>query len=253
MTGGFATIAGSVFAIYVGMLGGADSTQKVLFAKHLLTASLMSAPAAFVMAKIMVPETAESKTAGVVRIHLQRSTVNVIDAAASGAADGLRLALNVAAMLLALIDYPLELLGQIRPVERFLLEHGYETLNLSVLLGWLFAPLAYVMGIPWSDAPAFGALLGEKIVATELVAFKSLSALMASEHPMAFRSEVIATYALCGFANFGSIAIQIGGIGGIAPERRPDLASLGLRAMIGGALASWMTATMAGILWTPAS
>ncbi|UCG16645.1 MAG: hypothetical protein JSV19_01145 [Phycisphaerales bacterium] len=258
MTGGFATIAGSVFALYVRMLGGADEPQQVLFAKHLLTASLMSAPAAFVMAKIMVPETEESQTAGVVKARLERTTVNVVDAAAAGAGDGLRLALNVAAMLLAfvaliaMVNYPLERLGQWGPVHAFLADRNVDSLNLSVILGWLFSPLAWLMGIPWADASAFGGLLGEKIVATELIAFKSLSLIMASDQPLAFRSEVIATYALCGFANFGSVAIQIGGIGGIAPERRHELASLGLRAMFGGALASWMTATIAGILWVPA-
>jgi CNT family concentrative nucleoside transporter len=255
MTGGFATIAGSVFGLYCMMLGGADPAETVLFAKHLLTASLMSAPAAFVMAKIIVPETEESVTAGIVKIRLERTTANVIDAAATGAGDGLKLALNVAAMLLAfvaliaMVNYPLEKLGGWGPVHEFLAGRGVETLSLSVILGWVFSPLAYLMGVPWSDATTFGALLGEKIVATELIAFKSLSHIMASDHPMQFRSEVIASYALCGFANFGSIAIQIGGIGGIAPDRRSELASLGLRAMIGGALASWMTATFAGLLW----
>lgn len=257
MTGGFATIAGSVFGLYCMMLGGGDPAETVLFAKHLLTASLMSAPAAFVMAKIIVPETQESVTAGVVKIRLERTTANVIDAAATGAGDGLKLALNVAAMLLAfvaliaLVNYPLEQLGAWGPVHEFLAARGVETLSLSVILGWVFSPLAYLMGVPWSDATTFGGLLGEKIVATELIAFKSLSHIMASDHPMQFRSEVIASYALCGFANFGSIAIQIGGIGGIAPDRRSELASLGLRAMIGGALASWMTATIAGLLWMP--
>jgi CNT family concentrative nucleoside transporter len=257
MTGGFATIAGSVFGLYCMMLGGGDPAETVLFAKHLLTASLMSAPAAFVMAKIIVPETEESVTAGVVKIRLERTTANLIDAAATGAGDGLKLALNVAAMLLAfvaliaLVNYPLEKLSGWGPVHEFLAARGVETLSLSVILGWVFSPLAYLMGVPWSDATAFGGLLGEKIVATELIAFKSLAQIMASDDPMQFRSKVIASYALCGFANFGSIAIQIGGIGGIAPDRRRDLASLGLRAMIGGALASWMTATIAGILWMP--
>jgi len=258
MTGGFATIAGSVFGFYVSLLGGDDPQQQAEFAKHLLTASLMSAPAAFVIAKIMIPETEESQTAGVVKVRFERPTINVIDAASSGAADGLKLALNVAAMLLAfialiaLVNYPLEQLGQWGPVHEFLTARGVEKLNLSVLLGWLFAPLAWVMGVPWEDAGKFGGLLGEKIMATELIAFNSLHTIMLSNDPMSYRSKVMASYALCGFANFGSIAIQIGGIGGIAPDRRRDLAALGLRAMLGGALASWMTATIAGILWVPA-
>ncbi len=257
MTGGFATIAGSVFAFYVMLLAGGDAHEQVIFAKHLLTASLMSAPAAFVMAKILVPETEVSNTAGVVKASVERTTVNVIDAAASGAGDGLRLALNVGAMLLAfvaliaMIDYPLGLLGEYDAVRAFLDARGIESLSLSVILGWAFSPLAWLMGVPWEDAATFGGLLGEKIVATELIAFSSLKEIMASDHPMSYRSKVIASYALCGFANFGSIAIQIGGIGGIAPNRRHELASLGLRAMIGGALASWMTATIAGILWLP--
>ncbi len=257
MTGGFATIAGSVFGFYVSLLGGDDPQQQAEFAKHLLTASLMSAPAAFVTAKLMIPETEVSRTAGCVTVRFERTTINVIDAASSGAADGLKLALNVAAMLLAfialiaLVNYPLERLGQWGPVHEFLAARGVEKLSLSVLLGWLFAPLAWVMGVPWEDAGKFGGLLGEKIVATELIAFNSLHTIMLSDDPMSYRSKVMASYALCGFANFGSIAIQIGGIGGIAPDRRRDLAALGLRAMVGGALASWMTATIAGILWVP--
>jgi CNT family concentrative nucleoside transporter len=257
MTGGFATIAGSVFGFYVSLLGGDDPQQQAEFAKHLLTASLMSAPAAFVIAKIMIPETEESQTAGFVKVRFERTTINVIDAASSGAADGLKLALNVAAMLLAfialiaLVNYPLEQLGQWGPVHEFLADRGVEKLTLSVLLGWLFSPLAWLMGVPWEDAGQFGGLLGEKIVATELIAFNSLHTIMLSDDPMSYRSKVMASYALCGFANFGSIAIQIGGIGGIAPDRRRDLAALGLRAMLGGALATWMTATIAGILWVP--
>ena len=259
MTGGFATIAGSVFGLYVTWLGGSDPVQRILFAKHLLTASLMSAPAAFVMSKLMVPETEESKTAGVVKVRMERVTSNVIDAAASGAADGLRLALNVAAMLLAfvaliaLVNYPLERLGQCWPLHDFLTRHGVETLRLQTILGWLFAPLAYLMGIPSQDATTFGGILGEQIVATELVAYRSLAGIMTSDHPMQFRSSIIATYCLCGFANLGSIAIQIGGIGGLAPDRRHDLAALGPRAMVGGALACYMTGTIAGLLLTSGS
>ena len=251
MTGGFATIAGGVFAAYVAMLGGDDPAARVEFAKHLLCASIMSAPAAFVIAKIMIPETEEPLTRGGAEIVVEKKTMNVIDAAARGAGDGLRLALNVGAMLLAFVallamcDYPLTRLGEWGPVAAFLAEREIDGLSIATILGWIFSPLAWLMGIPWSDASVFGSLLGQKIVLTEFIAFDSLSQVKGQ---MEQRSVVIATYALCGFANFGSIAIQLGGIGGIAPERRGDLARLGLRAMFGGAMASWMTATIVGLL-----
>ena len=251
MTGGFATIAGGVFAAYVTMLGGGDAAVRVEFAKHLLCASIMSAPAAFVIAKIMIPETEEPLTAGGARITVEKETMNVIDAAARGAADGLRLALNVGAMLLAFVallamcDYPLTKLGEWGPVAEFLAEHGVKELSIAAILGWVFSPLAWLMGVPWTDATVFGSLLGQKIVLTEFIAFDSLAEVKGTMDP---RSVIIATYALCGFANFGSIAIQLGGIGGIAPERRGDLARLGLRAMCGGAMASWMTASIVGVL-----
>ena len=251
MTGGFATIAGGVFAAYVAMLGGDDPETRVEFAKHLLCASIMSAPAAFVIAKIMIPETDEPLTMGGAEIVVEKETMNVIDAAARGAGDGLRLALNVGAMLLAFVallamcDYPLARLGEWGPVAAFLAEREIDGLSIATILGWIFSPLAWLMGIPWSDASVFGSLLGQKIVLTEFIAFDSLSQVKGQ---MEQRSVVIATYALCGFANFGSIAIQLGGIGGIAPDRRGDLARLGLRAMFGGAMASWMTATIVGLL-----
>jgi len=250
MTGGFATIAGGVFAAYISMLCGNDPAEKVLFAKHLLCASIMSAPAAFVIAKIMIPETEQPLTMGGARITVERETLNVIDAAARGAGDGLKLALNVGAMLLAFLallamcDYPLIKLGEWGPVAEFLAAHEVEQLNIATVLGWVFSPLAWLMGVPWSDASIFGSLLGQKIVLTEFIAFDSLASFKDQMDP---RSVVIATYALCGFANFGSIAIQLGGIGGIAPNRRGDLARLGLRAMFGGAMASWMTAATVGI------
>ncbi|MFH0983582.1 MAG: nucleoside transporter C-terminal domain-containing protein [Planctomycetota bacterium] len=251
MTGGFATIAGSVFAAYVAMLGGDDPAARIAFAKHLLCASVMSAPAAFVMAKIMVPELGQPLTLGGARVAIEKETINVIDAATRGAGDGLRLALNVAAMLLAFVallamcDYPLTKLGEWGPVASFLAEHGVKQLNIATILGWVFSPLAWLMGVPWSDAALFGSLLGKKIVLTEFIAYDTLTHI---KDQMQERSVIIATYALCGFANFGSIAIQIGGIGSLAPSRRGDLARLGLRAMFAGALASWMTATIAGIL-----
>jgi CNT family concentrative nucleoside transporter len=234
MVGGFATIAGGVMAAYVRF--GVD-------AGHLLTASVMSAPAALVMAKIMIPETQESDTAGRVKVHVEKDTVNVIDAAANGAGTGLRLAANVGAMLLAfialiaLVNYLLALLSGALP--------GNLDLSLARILGWIFAPLAFVMGVPWRDAPEIGNLIGTQLSATEFVAYLQLAGL---EGAISEKARIIATYTLCGFANFGSIAIQIGGIGGIAPARRHDLARLGLRAMIAGAMACQLTATLAGLL-----
>jgi len=254
MVGGFATIAGGVFAAYVAMLGGDDPAARVEFAKHLITASVMSAPAAFVIAKMMLPESEQSLTAGVVSARFEKTTVNILDAATRGATDGLKLAANVGAMLLALIaliagvDYVLGWIGGWGWLQPALQAAGIETLNLRSILGLVFSPLAWTMGVPGEDARTFGSLLGEKIVFTEFIAYGSLAEVMKSASPMQYRSELIATYALCGFANFGSIAIQLGGIGTIAPARRGDLARLGLRAMIGGAMASFMTATIAGML-----
>lgn len=243
MTGGFATIAGGVLAAYIAMVG----TE---YARHFLAASVMSAPAAFVMAKIMLPETADSLTAGQVRIHLEKQSVNVIDAAATGAGDGLKLALNVGAMLLAfiallaLINYPLAWMSVRFELDQYL---GGQHLSLSLIFGYVFWPIAWVLGVPGADCAAVAGLLGTKITVTEFIAYSSLRDLIAAG-ALSDRAIVISTYALCGFANFGSVAIQLGGIGGIAPDRKKDLARLGLRAMIGGALASFMTAAFAGIM-----
>ncbi len=254
MTGGFATIAGGVFAAYVSMLGGDDAESKVEFARHLLMASVMSAPAAFVMAKLMIPESEASKTSGEIDQTFERTTINVLDAATTGAGDGLRLAANVGAMLLALIalvsgvDFVLGWVGDLSVIQPLVAKCGMESLSLKSILGLIFSPLAWTMGVESNDVRAVGSLLGEKIVLTEFIAYDSLGANLRSDDPMAARSSIIATYALCGFANFGSIAIQLGGIGGIAPSRRKDLAKLGFKAMIGGAMASFMTATIAGIV-----
>lgn len=243
MTGGFATVAGSVLGVYIIMIGEQ-------YATHFLAASVMSAPAAFVMAKIMLPETEESLTAGAVKIHFEKKTVNVIDAAASGAGDGLKLALNVGAMLLAfiallaLIDWPLELLSDKFELHQYL---GGRTLSLRTIFGYLLWPVAWLLGVPAQECTVVGGLLGTKIAATELVAYQTLQTEMAAGS-LSPKTIIICTYALCGFANFASIAIQFGGIGGIAPDRRHDLARLGLRAMVGGALASFMTAAFAGLL-----
>ncbi len=235
MTGGFATVAGGVMAAYVGM---------GVSAKHLLAASVMSAPAALVMAKLMFPETEKSVTAGKVEIEVERPWANSIDAAASGAADGLKLALNVGAMLIAfvaliaMIDFPITKLGQL---------FGYDTWSLRALLGIVFQPLAWVMGVPWSEAPQVGTLIGIKTAVNEFVGYIEMQKMVGAGE-LSERAQIIATYALCGFSNFSSIAIQIGGIGSIAPERKSDLARLGLRAMVAGSLACFQTATIAGFL-----
>ena len=244
MVGGFATIAGGVLAAFVGL--GID-------AGHLVAASVISAPAALLAAKVMQPEVEESKTLGQVSIKVERTATNVVEAAANGTLDGLRLALNVAAMLIAalgliaLVDGVLGLLGQ--GVGYML---GMEDLewSLSAALGYLFAPFAWLMGIEAKDCLLAGELLGKKMVANEFVSYVQLSQWIqpGSGVELSQRSVIILTYALCGFANFSSIGIQIGGIGGIAPERRRELARLGFRAMLGGSLACFMTACVAGIL-----
>ena len=261
MTGGMATIAGGVLAAYIGFLGGDSPESRQLFAKHLLSASVMSAPAAIVMAKILVPETGTPTTTGGAEIQDTEEADNVIEAAANGASDGLRLALNVGAMLLAFIAligavnagfkwigapsvYGVELYN----VNTLVAEASggrFDALSLEAVFGFLFAPLAWAMGVQAADILQFGTLLGEKVAVNEFVAYASLRDL---RDVMSERSVIIGTYALCGFANFSSIAIQIGGIGGIAPERKSEIAALGLRAVVGGALASWMTATLAGVL-----
>ncbi len=247
MVGGMATIAGGVLGAYVLMLGGSDPAAQAEYAKHLITASIMAAPATLVIAKILAPETGEPLTRGQVRIEVEQHTANVIDAAAAGAADGLRLALNVGAMLLAfialiaLLDAPIAWLGEVSGINAAL---GRE-LNLSTLFGFVLAPIAWLIGVPWSDAVAVGGLIGTKVVLNEFVAYVQLAEAQAG---LSDKARLIATYALCGFANFSSIAIQLGGIGGIAPERRSDLARFGLKAVLGGSLATFMTATIAGVL-----
>ncbi|GMV28529.1 MAG: hypothetical protein AMXMBFR59_06540 [Rhodanobacteraceae bacterium] len=331
MIGGMAHIAGGVLAAYVGLLGGNDPAEMAKYAKHLLAASIMAAPATLVLAKVLIPETREPLTRGTVRIEIERHSANVIDAAASGAGDGLKLALNVGAMLLAfialiaLLNSPLQYLGTVAwsgwrivllaaigavllaaaaqlyrkarapgesplvgtdgaPLDAtrtgrvtggvvtcallgglalLLTAAAYAadgvtinawlsagksapvTLSLQTILGYLLAPLAWLIGTPWQDAVLVGSFIGEKVVLNEFVAYVDLSKNM---HLLQEHSRVIAAYALCGFANFSSIAIQIGGIGGLAPGRRADLARFGLRAVLGGSLATFMTATIAGVL-----
>ena len=253
MVGGMATIAGGVLGAYVMLLGGGDPAQQAFYAKHLITASIMAAPATLVIAKILVPETREPLTLGTVRMDVEKTTTNVIDAAAAGASDGLKLALNVGAMLLAfialiaLLNAPLIWLGEVTGLEAAL---GRPT-DLSSLLGYLLSPLAWAIGVPWQDANTVGGLIGTKVVLNEFVAYVQLGEILrggVEGVSLTPQGTLIATYALCGFANFSSIAIQIGGIGGLAPERRHDLARFGLRAVLGGSIATLMTATIAGVL-----
>lgn len=253
MIGGMAHIAGGVLGAYVLMLGGGDPVQQAFFAKHLLTASIMAAPATLVIAKILIPETGEPLTRGTVKMEVERTTTNVIDAAAGGAADGLKLALNVGAMLLAftaliaLLNWPILAVGDATGIAAAI----GRPLDLGVILGWIMAPIAWVIGVPWQDSVTVGGLIGQKIVLNEFIAYSELSKVIAGQVPgvtLSDQGRLIATYALCGFANFSSIAIQIGGIGGLAPERRHDLAKFGLRAVLGGSIATFMTATIAGVL-----
>ena len=232
MTGGFATVAGGVLALYVIWLKDIPG-----IAGHLLAASVMSAPAAMVVAKIIYPETELSETSGDLNIIIEKPDSNTMEALGRGATEGLKLAANVAAMLVAFVA----LIAMVNYLLTF------ADTSIQGILGFIFRPLAWAMGIPWEEAQMVGVLMGEKITLTELIAYSDLRDLRL-EHAISDRTAIIASYALCGFANFASIGIQLGGIGGIAPERRKDLAALALKAMIGGALASWMTASIAGIL-----
>jgi CNT family concentrative nucleoside transporter len=259
MIGGMAHIAGGVMATYVQMLGGADPAAQAEFAKHFLTASIMAAPATLVIAKMLMPEVGEPLTRGTVHVEVEKTTANVIEAAAAGAADGMKLALNIAAMLLAfialiallntMIDWSATAVGFTAWINE-----GREgpplVINLGTILGFILAPVAWLIGIPWDDAIIAGGMIGEKIVLNEFIAYSTLGATAVGEGigQISEQTKLILTYALCGFANFSSIAIQIGGIGGLAPERRSDLARFGLLAVLGGCLATFMTATIAGVL-----
>lgn len=233
MTAGMATVAGGVLAAYVGF--GVD-------AGHLLAASVMSAPATLAIAKIMVPETGKSETDGTIPKQTVKQDVNLLDAACRGASEGLHLSLNVMGMLIAFIALISMVNAGLAWSSSFFMD---TPLTLEVILGYAFAPFAWLMGVPQQDVLQVGSLLGVKTTVNEFVAFLNLAEIQSSLAP---RSTIIATYALCGFANFSSIAIQIGGIGALVPSRRKDLARFGLRAMIGGTIASFMTATIAGML-----
>lgn len=238
MTVGMAGIAGSVLVVYVQMLGGGE------YAGHLVTASLLSAPAGILLAKVMVPERETPETLAGARSEVVPPGRNVIDAAAQGAIDGLRLVAFIGAMLLAFVSLVAMLNDGIAGIGGLF---GVEGLSLQRILGVVLAPLAWVMGVPWQDASSVGSLLGVKTVLNEFLAYEELGRLIAAG-AVTPRSAVIASYALCGFANFGSLAILLGGLGAMAPSRRGDIARLGLRSIVSGSLASFMTACVAGIL-----
>tara|TARA_B100001029_G_scaffold101605_1_gene83606 strand:- start:190 stop:1410 length:1221 start_codon:yes stop_codon:yes gene_type:complete len=232
MTGGFATVSGGVLAIYVSWL-----TDIQGIAGHLLAASVMSAPAALVVAKIIYPETEESQTMGDVNVNIEQTNINAMEALSNGATDGLKLAANIAAMLIAFISFV--------AMVNYLL--SFAGTSMEEIFGIIFRPLAWTMGVPWNEAQLVGMLMGKKIVLTELVAYGDLQNLI-RDGMISERSAIISTYALCGFSNFASIGIQLGGIGAMAPDRKKDLAKLVTKAMFGGAIASWLTATIAGLL-----
>jgi len=232
MTGGFATAAGGVLALYVMWLKDIPG-----IAGHLLAASVMSAPAALVVSKIIYPETEASDTMGDLKVEIEKTDANSLDALGRGATEGLKLAANVAAMLVAFVS--------IVAMFNYILSFGGT--SLQEIMGLFFKPLAWTMGVPWHDAQIMGTLMGEKLALTELIAYGDLRNYVATNQ-ISDRTAIIASYALCGFANFGSVGIQIGGLSSIAPGRRKDLASLAFKTMLGGALASWLTATIAGIL-----
>jgi CNT family concentrative nucleoside transporter len=262
MTSGMAHIAGGVMAAYMAMLGmayaglhgGTVDAAQVYFAGHLLAACIMAAPATIIVAKILIPEKGEPVTMGTVKLKIQKEHGNVIEAAAGGAGTGLKLALNVGAMLIAfiaiiaLINYLLNLTGNITGLNAVCMANFGKPVSLELLFGLVFQFVAYTIGVPWSDALNVGSLMGVKLVLNEFVAYlKMADAITANQ--LSEKSIVIATYALCGFANFSSIAIQIGGISPLAENRRGDIARLGLKAVLGGTIATWMTACIAGLFF----
>jgi CNT family concentrative nucleoside transporter len=263
MTGGMATIAGGVMAAYIQMLGYSFSQSmglpleeaQLMFATHLLGASVMAAPAALLISKIIFPETDTPETKGDVKVNIEKNASNLIESAAVGAGDGLKLALNVGAMLIAfialiaLVNHILIGLGDVFGINTFFETEFGKPLSMQLLFGLVLQFLAFAIGVPWENALEFGSLIGTKVVLNEFVAYFDMSRLIELKTLVNEKAIVMATYALCGFANFSSIAIQLGGITPIAPNRGTDIASLGIKAVIGGTLATLMTATLAGILF----
>ncbi|MGD8305734.1 MAG: nucleoside transporter C-terminal domain-containing protein [Ignavibacteria bacterium] len=264
MVGGMATIAGGVMAAYIQILGTAYSIKhgiplveaQQIFATQLLGASIMAAPAGIVISKILFPETGEPVTKGTVKVEVEKDAANVIEAAANGAGSGLKLALNVGAMLLAfialigMINWGLNWIGDLTGLNPSLQSSFGQPLSFELILGWIFQVIAFSIGVPWEDALNFGALFGTKIVVNEFVAYTNFGVLLEAGKILNEKTVIMLTYALCGFANFSSIAIQIGGLGPLAPSRKSEIAGLGIKAVLGGAMATLMTATLAGLLFT---
>jgi CNT family concentrative nucleoside transporter len=261
MVGGMATVAGGVMASYVQILGQAMADARGLalnaaqlkFAVHLITASVMAAPASLVIAKMLYPETEVPKTKGTVKVEVEKSGSNLIEAAANGASDGLKLALNVGAMLIVfiafiyLINFLLGEAGSLLGVNTWLMGKFGKPLSMELILGFILKYIAIGIGVPMQDAMAFGSLFGTKVVLNEFVAYIGLTEIIKAG-TMTDKGITMATFALCGFANFSSIAIQVGGISPMAPERKKDIAALGLKAVLGGSLVTLLTAALAGIL-----
>ncbi len=256
MTGGMATIAGGVFGAYMAMLGGDSIAGKQLFGLHLLTASIISAPAAIVAAKILFPEVRSQQNRQPLEVPRHQAGSNVLDALSNGTTDGVKLAVNVGAMLLAfmafiyLSNHVLLALGDLTGLNTWVRSSTggtYQGFSLEYIFGLLFAPVAWLLGVPWKDLMSVGQMLGEKTILNEFVAYLSLADLRAAG-VLEVKSIIISTYALCGFANFASIGIQIGGIGSLAPGQRKTLSELGIRALIGGTIACFLTAIFAGVL-----
>lgn len=252
MVGGMATLAGGVLAAYVGFLGGSDALLRQKFALHLMTASVMNAPAALVFAKLLLPETDPEVQRKPLTLPPTARPANILEALAQGASDGLRLAANIAAMLLAfiaalaLLNYLLLKIGNLFALNSWVTRSSqglYAGLSLEWLLGQLFRPIAWLLGVDWQESLAVGALIGQKVVINEFIAYTRLAEMTT----LSEKARLIATYALSGFANFSSIAIQLGGIGSLVPERRRELAELGIRAVLGGTLASLLSAGWAGL------
>lgn len=255
MVGGMATIAGGVLAIYIGFLGGDDPVQRMLFAKHLITASVMAAPGAVVAAKILVPQTEEIDTS--IKVEKEKIGSNVLDAISNGTTEGIKLAVNVAAMLLvfiafvALLNFIFFKIGDATTLNAWIqnfTEGQYDKLSIQFILGYSLAPLTWMLGVSSADITLVGQLLGEKLILNELIAYKSLKEYMDLSAFASQKSVIISTYILCGFANVGSIGIQLGGIGALAPNQRKNLSKLGLKALLGGTLASLLSATIVGII-----
>jgi CNT family concentrative nucleoside transporter len=263
MVGGMATISGGVMAAYIQILGNSYANihglpldqARQLFATQLLGASVMAAPAAMLISKIMFPETSEPETKGTVKVKIEKNASNFIESASNGASDGLSLALNIGAMLIAfialiaLVNYVLQGIGNITGWNASLQAAYGQPLDFQLILGWILQFLAVGIGVPWKDALNFGSLLGTKVVLNEFVAYLEMGKMIAANTLTSPKGIMMATYALCGFANFSSIAIQIGGLGPLAPNKKSDIASLGIKAVIGGSLATLMTATLAGMLF----